>query len=58
MKFIKKLLKPNVRINNMFKKLNNNIIDDIERNTGREYAKTFHKCPMCVDCPDNCPLDK
>lgn len=25
---------------------------------GRGYAKKTGKCPMCEDCPDNCPLDK
>ena len=25
---------------------------------GREYVETTGKCPMCWDCPDNCPLDK
>lgn len=25
---------------------------------GREYVEEFYECPMCTDCPDNCPLDK
>lgn len=25
---------------------------------GRGYVKKTGKCPMCEDCPDNCPLDK
>lgn len=25
---------------------------------GRDYVKEFGKCPICIDCPDNCPLDK
>jgi hypothetical protein len=25
---------------------------------GREYVEAFGKCPMCMDCPDGCPLDK
>lgn len=24
---------------------------------GRDYVKEFGECPMCTDCPDNCPLD-
>lgn len=26
--------------------------------SGRNYAKTFSSCPMCMDCPDACPLDR
>lgn len=22
------------------------------------YAQKYGKCPMCMDCPKNCPLDK
>lgn len=25
---------------------------------GKEYVKLFNSCPMCMDCPDGCPLDK
>lgn len=25
---------------------------------GRSYAKTHEKCPMCTDCPDNCPIEQ
>ena len=25
---------------------------------GREYVETTGKCPMCWDCPDNCPLER
>lgn len=25
---------------------------------GRTYVKNYGKCPMCMDCPDGCPLDK
>lgn len=25
---------------------------------GRDYVKQTGKCPMCIDCPHNCPLDK
>ncbi len=24
---------------------------------GRDYVEEFGKCPICTDCPDNCPLD-
>lgn len=26
--------------------------------SGREYVKATGKCPMCEDCPDNCPIDE
>lgn len=26
--------------------------------TGKDYVKIFGNCPMCIDCPDGCPLDK
>lgn len=29
-----------------------------EYECGREYVSNYNKCPMCMDCPDNCPLDK
>lgn len=29
-----------------------------EYECGREYVSNYNKCPMCTDCPDNCPLDK
>lgn len=25
---------------------------------GREYVSNYGKCPICTDCPDNCPLEK
>lgn len=25
---------------------------------GKDYVKMFSRCPMCVDCPDGCPLDR
>ena len=28
------------------------------KNAGRGYVKATGKCPMCEDCPDNCPLEK
>ena len=27
------------------------------KNAGRGYVKATGKCPMCEDCPDNCPMD-
>lgn len=24
---------------------------------GREYAEETKKCPMCANCPDNCPIE-
>ena len=26
--------------------------------TGRDYVKETGKCPMCEDCPDNCPMEE
>lgn len=31
--------------------------DAIEYVVSGQYAKDNHKCPMCMDCPKNCPLD-
>jgi hypothetical protein len=28
------------------------------KNAGRGYVKATGKCPMCEDCPDNCPIEK
>ena len=25
--------------------------------SGREYVGKYGECPICVDCPHNCPLD-
>lgn len=25
---------------------------------GRDYVKRTGKCPICTDCPHNCPLEK
>ena len=33
---------------------NNKIIE--HQFTGRRYVKVTGKCPICEDCPDNCPL--
>ncbi len=29
-----------------------------DKNAGRGYVDKTGKCPMCEDCPDNCPLDR
>ena len=26
--------------------------------SGREYVKEFGVCPICTDCPKECPLDR
>ena len=28
------------------------------KNAGRGYVKATGKCPMCEDCPDNCPIEE
>ena len=38
--------------------LADDIMDIIRNTNGREYVKAFHTCPMCTDCPDNCPIEK
>ena len=25
--------------------------------SGREYVEKYNECPMCDNCPDNCPFD-
>lgn len=34
------------------------LIETLEYLNGRNYVKMFGKCPMCMDCPDNCPIEK
>ena len=34
------------------------VMDIIKNLQGATYVKEFHKCPICTDCPDECPLDK
>ena len=36
----------------------NDILDNIKHLNGRNYVELFSKCPMCIDCPDGCPIDK
>lgn len=38
--------------------LADDILDDIKHLNGRNYVELFGKCPMCIDCPDECPIDK
>lgn len=26
--------------------------------SGREYVEKYGECPICEDCPHNCPLEK
>ena len=28
-----------------------------DNKAGRGYVKKYHRCPMCEDCPDNCPME-
>lgn len=30
----------------------------LENLDGRSCAEMFGKCPMCMDCPDNCLIEK
>ena len=30
----------------------------INDDCGRDYVERTGKCPICLDCPHNCPLDK
>lgn len=34
------------------------LIKVLENLNGINYVKMFGKCPMCMDCPDNCPIEK
>lgn len=36
--------------------LADNIMDSIKHMTGRSYAIIFGECPVCEDCPDECPI--
>ena len=57
-KLIKDLYDLNVKADITIEELVDDIIDDIKRITGRIYAEMFNTCPMCTDCPDECPLDE
>lgn len=34
------------------------LIEVLENLNGINYVKMFGKCPMCMDCPDNCLIEK
>lgn len=34
------------------------MMEEQQNCVGRSYAKTHEKCPMCTDCPDNCPIEQ
>ena len=31
--------------------------EEVKDDCGRDYVERTGKCPICVDCPHNCPLD-
>jgi len=57
-KLIQDLYDLNVHADITIEELADDIIDDIQNIVGRQYAEIFGCCPMCTDCPDECPLDK
>lgn len=42
----------------VIQKLADSLMKVLENLDGRSYAKMFGKCPMCMDCPDNCLIEK
>jgi hypothetical protein len=56
-KLIQDLYDLNVHADITIEELANDIIDDIRNVIGRDYVELFGSCPMCVNCPDGCPLD-
>ena len=34
------------------------LIVSTEDNCGRDYVERTGKCPICLDCPHNCPLEE
>ena len=57
-KLIQDLYDLNVHADITIEELADDIIDDIINVVWRDYARMFGSCPMCIDCPDGCPLDK
>ena len=57
-KLIQDLYNLNVRADITIEELADDIIDDIQNIVEREYVELFGSCPMCMDCPDGCPLDR
>lgn len=56
-KLIKDLRSLNVTADVSIEKLADDLIDDIKHINGRAYVELFGTCPICMDCPKNCPLD-
>lgn len=56
-KLIQNLYDLNVQADIKIEELADDIIENFKNFSGREYAKNINSCPMCVDCPDNCPLE-
>lgn len=48
----------NVSADISIESLADTIMGIIQKTNGRIYAEEFHCCPMCTDCPDNCPMEK
>lgn len=48
----------NLNIQSDIEALADFIVNKIKNISGKEYVKAFGMCPICVDCPKNCPLDK
>ena len=56
-KLIQNLYDLNVQADIKIEELADDIIENFKNFLGREYTKNINSCPMCEDCPDNCPLD-
>ena len=57
-KLIQDLYDLHVSADITIEELADDILDDIKYLNGRNYVELFSKCPMCIDCPDGCPIDK
>lgn len=55
---IKELNGYNVKADITIEKLADIWVDRIQKIEGRKYVETFGICPICIDCPKNCSLDK
>lgn len=56
-KLINDLRSLNVAADISVEELADDLIDDIKHINGRTYVELFETCPICMDCPKNCPLD-
>lgn len=56
-RLIQDLYDLNVHADITIEELSDDIIDDIRNIVGRQYVEIFKCCPMCMDCPDGCPLE-